>query len=198
MGSGDLVHLNVDPMQPRRAEGREEGRKCFRPFTAFGPNSAFYCQGHGCAENSGSGPELVTPDPVTCRQAAPEKSHHPLRWPSPHSQGGQGDRSSGTKSPLASEATWGELDSNDTESVLSCSVTSSSSSPHGLWPARFLSSWNSLGKNTGVGSHSLLQGIFLTQGSNQGLLRSLPPEPPGMLNNNHQHSLYAYRPPTVL
>ena len=30
--------------------------------------------------------------------------------------------------------------------------------------------WDSLGKNTGVGSHSLLQGIFLTQGSNLGLL----------------------------
>ena len=30
--------------------------------------------------------------------------------------------------------------------------------------------WNSLGQNTGVGSHSLLQGIFPTQGSNPGLL----------------------------
>ena len=30
--------------------------------------------------------------------------------------------------------------------------------------------WNSLGKNTGVGSHSLLQGIFLIQESNLGLL----------------------------
>ena len=30
--------------------------------------------------------------------------------------------------------------------------------------------WNSLGKNTGVGCHSLLQGIFPTQGSNLGLL----------------------------
>jgi len=29
--------------------------------------------------------------------------------------------------------------------------------------------WNSPGKNTGVGSHSLLQGIFPTQGSNPGL-----------------------------
>jgi len=29
--------------------------------------------------------------------------------------------------------------------------------------------WNSPGKNTGVVSHSLLQGIFLTQGSNPGL-----------------------------
>ena len=30
--------------------------------------------------------------------------------------------------------------------------------------------WNSPGKNIGVGSHSLLQGIFPTQGSNLGLL----------------------------
>ena len=38
--------------------------------------------------------------------------------------------------------------------------------PHGLQPSRLLCSWNSLGKNTGVGCHCLLQGIFLTQGSN--------------------------------
>ena len=31
------------------------------------------------------------------------------------------------------------------------------------------SSWNALGQNTEVGSHSLLQGIFPTQGSNAGL-----------------------------
>ena len=30
--------------------------------------------------------------------------------------------------------------------------------PHGLWPTRFLCQWNSPCKNTGVGSHSLLQG----------------------------------------
>ena len=35
---------------------------------------------------------------------------------------------------------------------------------HGLYI-----SWNSLGQNTGVGSLSLLQGIFPTQGSNPGL-----------------------------
>ena len=32
------------------------------------------------------------------------------------------------------------------------------------------SPWNSLGQNTGVGCHSLLQGIFTTQGLNPGLL----------------------------
>ena len=36
--------------------------------------------------------------------------------------------------------------------------------------ARLLCPWNSPGKNTGVGSHSLLQGIFLTQGSNPNLM----------------------------
>ena len=35
---------------------------------------------------------------------------------------------------------------------------------------RLLCPWNSLGKNTGVGCHTLLQGIFPTQGSNSGLL----------------------------
>ena len=35
-------------------------------------------------------------------------------------------------------------------------------------PPRF--SWNSPGQSPGVDSHSLLQGIFLTQGSNPGLL----------------------------
>ena len=37
---------------------------------------------------------------------------------------------------------------------------------------RLLCPWNSSGKNTGVGSHSLLQGIFPNQGLNPGLLWS--------------------------
>ena len=43
--------------------------------------------------------------------------------------------------------------------------------PHGLEDARLLCPWNSPGKNTGVGCHFLLQGIFPTQGSNSGLLQ---------------------------
>ncbi|XP_061246263.1 zinc finger HIT domain-containing protein 3 isoform X3 [Bos javanicus] len=49
-----------------------------------------------------------------------------------------------------------------------------------------LQNLKNLGKNTGVGSHSLLQGIFLTQGSNPHLMcllrwqvDSLPLPPPG-------------------
>ena len=36
---------------------------------------------------------------------------------------------------------------------------------------RLLYPWDFPGRNTGVGSHSLLQGIFPTQGSNLGLPR---------------------------
>ena len=50
------------------------------------------------------------------------------------------------------------------------SVVSDSLWPHELQPARLLSPWNSPGKNTRVGCQSLLQGIFLTQESNSGLL----------------------------
>ena len=38
-----------------------------------------------------------------------------------------------------------------------------------LQPHRLYGPWNSPGQNTGVGSHSLCQGIFPTQGSNPGL-----------------------------
>ena len=44
------------------------------------------------------------------------------------------------------------------------SIVSNSSRPHGLYSPR-----NSPGQNTGVGSLSLLQGIFPTQGLNPGL-----------------------------
>ena len=47
---------------------------------------------------------------------------------------------------------------------------SNSLQPHRLLPARLLCPWDSLGQNTRVGCHFLLQGIFLTQGLNLGLL----------------------------
>ena len=55
---------------------------------------------------------------------------------------------------LVSELKWSE----------SCSVVSDSLRPRGLY-----SPWSSPGQNTGVGSLSLPQGIFPTQGSNLGL-----------------------------
>ena len=54
-------------------------------------------------------------------------------------------------------------------SVLSCSVMSDSLQAHELQPARLLYSWDSPGKNTGVGCHALLHWIFPTQGSNPDL-----------------------------
>ena len=52
----------------------------------------------------------------------------------------------------------------ESEESESRSVVSDSLWPHGLY-----SPWNSPGRNTGVGSLSLLQAIFPTQGSNPGL-----------------------------
>ena len=73
------------------------------------------------------------------------------------------------KSNLKTRSKWpegkpGSLqigDYRDFISYESHSVVSDSLWPHGLH-----SSWNSPGQNTGVGSLSLLQGIFPTQGSN--------------------------------
>ena len=79
---------------------------------------------------------------------------------------------------------------SQTSSLQNCegvshSVVSNSLRPHGLKPAGLFISWYSPGKNTKVGSHSLLHGIFLTQGSNPHLLcflnlptYSLPLVPP--------------------
>ena len=50
------------------------------------------------------------------------------------------------------------------------SLMSDSLQPHGLWPTRLLRPWNFPGKNIGAYCHFLLQGIFLTQGSNLHLL----------------------------
>ena len=49
------------------------------------------------------------------------------------------------------------------------SVVSDSVRPYRRQPTRLCRPGASPGKNTGVGYHALLQGIFLTQGSNPGL-----------------------------
>ena len=54
--------------------------------------------------------------------------------------------------------------------VCVCVSVSDSLQANGLQPSRLLCPWNSPGKNTGVGCHSILQGIFPTQGLISGLL----------------------------
>ena len=62
-----------------------------------------------------------------------------------------------------------------------------------VWPYGLDSPWNSPGQNSRVGSLSLLQGIFPTQGLNLGLLHcrwiSLPAEPQGKPKNTRVGSL---------
>ena len=68
------------------------------------------------------------------------------------------------------------------QSLQSCSTLQH----YGLQPARLLCPWNFPGKNTGVGCHALLQGIFLTQGSSLCFLNCREilfiTEPPGKLH----------------
>ena len=76
----------------------------------------------------------------------------------------------------------GKINDNSEIESNSHSVVSESLLPHGLY-----SPWNPSGQNTGVGSPSLLQGIFSTQGSNPGIkprspvfqADSLPADPQG-------------------
>jgi len=63
----------------------------------------------------------------------------------------------------------GWLHTGENESV-SHSVVSDSLWPHELQPSRLLCPWDYPGKNTGVGCHFLLPGIFPTQGLNPCLL----------------------------
>ena len=63
-----------------------------------------------------------------------------------------------TIEPLRKPQLFVQLHVSESESH---SVMSDSLQPHGLY-----SPWNYPGQNTGVCSHSLLQGIFPTQGSN--------------------------------
>ena len=53
------------------------------------------------------------------------------------------------------------------------SVVSKSVRCYGLQSARLLCPWDSPGKNTGVGGHDLLPGIFSTQGSSPHLMHLL-------------------------
>ena len=64
--------------------------------------------------------------------------------------------------------------------------------------ARLLCRWDSPGKNTGVGCHALLKGIFLTHRSNLHLLRllrwqagSLPLVPPGKPSRERNRKYYS-------
>ena len=63
-------------------------------------------------------------------------------------------------------------------------------------PTRLFCAWDSPGKNTGVGCHSLLHGTFRTQGLNSGLLYCrqivLPSEPPGKPLRLFTHFKFLY------
>ena len=71
-----------------------------------------------------------------------------------------------THLPSLTQQLAGAVAITSSRSLFNHSVLSEASRPHGLQPATILCSWDFPSKNTGVGCHFLLRGIFLTQGSN--------------------------------
>ena len=95
------------------------------------------------------------------------KSQFPLNYWEPQRQSSvnvnarvQGMTKEAEKRSLSSA--WKKVKSNR-------SVVSDFLRPHELQPTTLLHPWNFQGKSTGVGCRFLLQGIFLSQGSNEGL-----------------------------
>ena len=120
---------------------------------------------HGIFSTRGLNPGLLH-----CRQILYQLSHkespRTLEWiPYPFSSRSSPPRNGTWVSCIAGRfftnwAIQGSISESESHSVLSHSLR-----PHGLY-----SPWNSPGQNTGVGSLSLLQRIFLTQELNWGLL----------------------------
>ena len=64
---------------------------------------------------------------------------------------------------------WEDLP-NNFQCVCTCVPSVQLFATYGLYPVRQLGLWDFPGKDTGVGYHFLLQGIFLTQGLNPSFL----------------------------
>ena len=80
----------------------------------------------------------------------------------------------GAKTPQRSSTVWAQRQAHDPQEHSSNTCERKGSESHSvtsdsLWPRGLYSPWSSPGQNTGVGSLSLLQGIFPTQGSDPGL-----------------------------
>ena len=98
----------------------------------------------------------------------PEKAALAL-WNGPHSVSGVCISLNKSNSYLKKEVGGQKSFQKLNNALQACSVASGMSNslwPPGLWPTRLLCPWDSPGKNTGVGCHALLQGIFSAQGAN--------------------------------
>ena len=115
------------------------------------------------AGGSGSGPDQEAKIPTHCVEwSGQEKTKRIIEWFITLIGTGLFYPKEGTLS--LSVFPWKKV------KVLVAQLCLSLCDPWIIKPARLLCSWNSLGKNTGVGCCFLLQGTFLTQGSNLGLL----------------------------
>ena len=102
-------------------------------------------------------------------------THSPSSWASgiPHSTQGQAFILT-----LFTEASKQRRQALHPQVMCEHSVESDPLRSRGLQPSTLLCPWDSPGRNTRAGCHSLLWGIFLTQGSDPGVQPASPASPP--------------------
>ena len=152
-GDTDTAGLGTTPGEPRSSNlgwlqcfASSRSQFCFFLDSGIGYGPVRGLRG------TGAGGWSTGSSPLYCRAAQPRfkrTAHRPESAGSTHK----------CSFPCATYMFLGESE-KESRSVMSHSLR-----PHGLY-----SPWNSPGQNTGVGSLSLLQQIFPTQGSNPGLL----------------------------
>ena len=166
------------------------------PWWLSGKESTCQCRRHGFCPWSGKIPhaaEQLSPWAATIEPelrspgtAATEPAGHSGRGPRTQSPCSAASRATAVRSSCAAareeplSATRGTPAGNaaakaqrSQNSVRLCAQSLHSCPALGPQPARLLGPWGSPGKNTGVGCHALLQGIFSTQGLNLCLLHLL-------------------------
>ena len=139
-------HSEEKPKSSRRPSGPTLLGWCYRCKLTFSDcHQLSCCSPVKVASPSGLSTEKAFHYCPVCLECSP--SRHP-RGGLPHSSG-----------LLTIHVSWMHF-----VCMLSCFSVSDSVRPHGQYPAGALCLWDSPGKNTGVGCHAFLQGIFPTQG----------------------------------
>ena len=113
-------------------------------------------------------PLLLPPSIFPSIRVFSNESVLPIRWPKYWSFSFSISPSNEYSGLISFRMDWWDL--LEVQGILKSLLQHHGSNASVLGPARLLCPWNFPGKNTWVGVHSLLQGIFLTQGLNLGLL----------------------------
>ena len=138
------------------------------PQASSGPGGGGVMEPHRSVSSSSASQQMDSLSREPRRSCSP---HSPSSWASGILPSTQGQAFLLT---LFTEASKQRRQALPPQVMCEHSVESDPLRPRGLQPATLLCPWDSPGRNTRAGCHSLPWGIFLTQGSNPHLLRLLP------------------------